>query len=88
MSDLFAFTPEQLARQKKLASLKRRGHAAQPGTGPVGETCKTCQHYTLRHMSGTYRKCGLANWTRGPGSDIRASDPACEKWAAEGADRG
>ena len=61
---------------------KIRGHAARPGTGPEGETCKSCKHYTLRHFAGTYRKCGLtrAKWTGGAGTDIRAGDPACEKW--------
>lgn len=59
--------------------LKRRGHAATPGTGPVGETCKTCQHYTFVQMAKRYLKCGLMRhaWTGGPGTDIRAGDPAC-----------
>lgn len=62
-----------------------RGYAAPPGTGPAGETCKTCKHYTHRHWGGTYRKCMLnrAKWTRGPGTDIRAGSPACSKWEAE-----
>ena len=61
-----------------------RGHAAPPGSGPEGETCKTCAHYTLRMMSKAYRKCGLmrAIWTGGPGTDIRAGDSACRKWEA------
>ncbi len=60
----------------------RRGHADRPGTGPEGETCGTCRHYTVKHMSKTYRKCGLmqAAWTGGPGSDIRKKDPACSMW--------
>lgn len=61
---------------------KKTGHAWQPGTGPAGETCKTCEHYTIKYMAKTYRKCGLmqAKWTSGPGTDIRAGDPACKKW--------
>ena len=61
-----------------------RGHAAPPGTGPEGETCGSCAHYTRRKFAGTYRKCGLmeAHWTNGPKSDIRAKDPACKLWAA------
>jgi hypothetical protein len=61
---------------------KQRGHAAVPGTGPHGETCKTCAHYTLKVMAKAYRKCGLmhAHWTGGPGTDIRARDPACRRW--------
>jgi hypothetical protein len=84
MSEFIFFTPDQLERQHALAKqrdrLRIRGHAAPPGTGPAGETCRSCQHYMLRQMAGTYRKCGLRDWTRGPGTDIRASDPACEKW--------
>lgn len=65
----------------------RKGHAARPGTGPAGETCGTCRHYTVRQMAKTYRKCGLmrAAWTGGPGTDIRKRDPACSLWdAADG----
>ena len=62
-----------------------RGHAAPPGSGPKDETCRTCEHYTIVHTgsrAGPYRKCGAARakWTRGPGSDIRARDPACRLW--------
>lgn len=61
----------------------KRGHARPPGTGPAGETCGSCQHIARRQWAGTYMKCALnqAKWTRGPGSDVRARDPACEKWA-------
>ena len=65
---------------------KRRGHAWFPGTGPAGETCRTCEFYTLIHRANTYRKCGhpgAPKWTSGPGTDIRARDPACARWAAE-----
>lgn len=60
-----------------------RGHAAPPGSGPAGETCKSCAH--ARATGGgnrTYWKCGLARraWTGGPGSDIRLKDPACRLW--------
>jgi hypothetical protein len=66
--------------------IKQRGHAARPGTGPKGETCGTCQHYR-RVLGGNrhYLKCGLMKhaWTGGPGSDIRAKDPACGYWRAK-----
>jgi hypothetical protein len=60
----------------------KRGHAARPGTGPEGETCGSCKHLARRQMSKAYIKCGLtkATWTGGPGSDIRAKDPACSRW--------
>lgn len=79
MSDpLFILPPSAL----RSARIPQRGHAARPGTGPEGETCGSCAHYTLRRMSKTYRKCILmkAKWTGGAGTDIRAGDPACSKW--------
>lgn len=60
------------------------GYAKQPGSGPVGETCGSCDHYTrVRIRSGRcYRKCGLmeAHWTNGPGTDIKKKTPACSMW--------
>ncbi len=68
-----------------LPRVKKRGHAAQPGTGPEGETCKSCTHYTrtATKARNVFRKCGLmkSKWTNGPGTDIRAGDPACEFWS-------
>lgn len=87
MTDLFnldrALTPAE-RRSLTRKSPRPRGHIRPPGTGPAGETCKTCKHIA-RVESGArriFRKCGLAKaiWTHGPGSDIRASDPACERW--------
>jgi hypothetical protein len=61
---------------------KKHGHAALPGTGPAGETCKTCEHLVRKEMSGTYLKCGLmrAYWTGGQGTDVRLKDAACRRW--------
>ena len=62
---------------------KRTGHAAVPGTGPAGETCGTCDAYrSVRGGARAFPKCALmrAKWTAGPGSDIRKSDPACQRW--------
>ncbi len=91
-SDLFnlaagpMLTPQQRADMTRKTT-RPRGHIAPPGSGPKGETCKSCEHYTHKHVrSGWhFRKCGLneANWTKGPGSDIRAGDPACWLWEAE-----
>ncbi len=93
MTDLFgnaapelpdrALTPKE--RRKLLTGRTTtlpRGHAAAPGTGPAGETCKSCAHYTLRRYAKVYRKCGLmeSKWTGGGATDIRAADPACSKW--------
>ena len=62
-----------------------KGHAWKPGTGPAGETCGSCKHYVRKKYNRRiHLKCGLveAQWTHGPGSDIRAKDPACKKWEA------
>lgn len=59
---------------------KRKGYAAPPGTGPVGQTCRTCKHFARRRSR--YLKCGLmrAHWTGGTGTDILAKSPACRCW--------
>ena len=76
MTDLFGHSDENLP--------KRRGHAAQPGTGPEGETCKTCWlHYrSVSYHDKTYRKCRLMEhcWSHCDATDIRAKDPACRYW--------
>lgn len=53
------------------------------GTGPDGETCKTCHHKKqVRWHGKTYYKCGLMQkyWTHGSGSDIKLKWAACESW--------
>lgn len=74
-----------------LAELDRRCTAARSGTGPPGETCRSCRHCCrLPHASKTFLKCGLCErqWTHGPGSDIRARWPACKFWEATDAKDG
>ena len=70
------------ALPKTWGRVKKRGHAGQPGNGPEGETCRSCKFYTRIRRAKVYRKCRLneKNWTHGAGTDIRASDPACEFW--------
>jgi hypothetical protein len=82
MTELFTLPPHAIEAAKLRARHKIRGHAAQPGTGPTGETCKSCRHYAHKVMANTYRKCVLRqnDWTGGPGTDVRAGDPACAKW--------
>lgn len=76
-----ALTPAE--REKLFRRPKKTGHAWPPGTGPAGETCGSCRH-RIRKETGnrTYQKCGLMErqWTRGPGTDIRAKDAACKFW--------
>lgn len=64
---------------------QKRGYAAIPGTGPDGETCKTCRHIYRNKMAKTYLKCSLMreHWTGGAGTDIKASAPACRRWEAD-----
>jgi len=88
MSDLNLFGEVGTVPVRKIGQrnpTQPKGYVAAPGTGPVGETCKSCAHYTRRHYHDyTHLKCGLmkAAWTNGPGSDIRAKSPACKKWEA------
>jgi hypothetical protein len=59
-----------------------KGYAALPGTGPAGETCKTCRYHCVIAYSRNYHKCLLMRpfWTSGPGTDIRVKSPACKLW--------
>ena len=79
---LMLLPPHVLDQCKTGAYSRKRGHPARPGTGPKGETCKTCAHSVCRQMANRYYKCELtrASWTAGPGSDIRLKDPACKFW--------
>lgn len=56
-----------------------RGYAYFPGTGPAGETCKTCQ-FVVKFRR--WHKCdkARAKWTGGRGSDVLATAPACKYW--------
>lgn len=60
-----------------------KGYAARPGTGPPGETCRSCR-YSAPHGHGTrtFWKCDLVRPTSGPGTDIRLKSPACARWQA------
>lgn len=88
MKDLFGNEiAEKIVLLSKNGKVKRitkaKGYAYPPGTGPAGETCKTCKH-SCRVSGGSkaYWKCGLLRsvWTHGPGSDIKVKAPACKKW--------
>lgn len=93
MKDLFgkeiedkptARTPEEIRRERQRYYSRPRGHAAPPGSGPEGETCKTCKHCTVwLHNTKRFTKCDLVKKTRGPATDIRQRDPACSRWEPE-----
>ena len=90
MRDLFGaeMTPDEVKAAK---GVKRKdpipsGHYCPKGTGPEGETCKTCRHCVRREgVQGHFLKCAKAKakWTGGRKSDIRAHDAACKGWEAK-----
>lgn len=88
LPDLFSVSREEAERQLRLAMpipvKYKGGYADVPGSGPAGETCKTCAHLYRHEMAKTYLKCALMKhrWTGGPGSDIKAKSPACARWEA------
>ena len=59
-----------------------KGYPTFPGTGPAGETCRSCKHKVAHQYNRTYWKCWLVKPTRGPGTDIRLKSPACAYWAS------
>ncbi|MDE2105414.1 MAG: hypothetical protein KGL39_49765 [Patescibacteria group bacterium] len=75
-------TEKQRERLRR-KSPQQRGYAAAPGSGPQGETCRTCAHFVRRDgFAKVYLKCGLmrAHWTGGAGTDVKAGAPACREW--------
>lgn len=60
---------------------KKTGYAAAPGSGPAGESCKTCKHLSGHQRGKKFYKCGLMKWTFGAGTDIRLKSPACWHWS-------
>ena len=84
---IFELTPPPAEDTKPKNPVK--GYAATPGSGPKGETCRTCKHARQRGGgSRAYWKCDLIKPTRGPGSDIRLKSPACWRFEKEDGDGG
>jgi len=77
-------TPSERKKIFRAFVPKKGLYAGIPGTGPDGETCRSCEHKAYSGgCAGTYYiKCGLMReqWTRGGGTDIKAGTPACSKW--------
>jgi len=70
---------------EKRIKYKANGYAARPGSGPSGETCKTCDHAVrCHHGNKHYWKCTLMRqkWTGSYGTDIRLKSPSCMHWNA------
>jgi hypothetical protein len=71
--------------QGRLRIPRRLCIPAQIGTGPAGETCRTCRHLYRKRMGNTYLKCGLMEkyHSNGAATDIRAGWAACARWEAK-----
>lgn len=70
------------AKSRRRKDPTPKGYAAVPGTGPSGETCRSCRHMAPQRFAKTYNKCGLMQsyWTGGRGTDVLARSPACRRW--------
>ena len=64
----------------KRKSGQPKGNPSPIGSGPAGETCRSCAHAYCRSFAKTSWKCGLVKATGGPGSDIRLKWAACSQW--------
>lgn len=64
--------------------MRAAGYAAQPGTGPAGESCGSCAHCCAKVRGKTYYKCELmmAAWSTCRSTDVLVGSPACERWTA------
>jgi len=75
-------TKQEKRRRKEIC----KGYVMPPGTGPAGETCRTCYHACkVNGGSKDYWKCGLNRhkWSGCAASDIRLKSPACRKWESK-----
>lgn len=76
--DLFGKSP---AFNAHFGAGKPNGYAAPPGSGPAGETCKTCDNVVRVGLSSKHvHKCELVKWTGGRGTDVCVTAPACRFW--------
>jgi ribosomal protein L37AE/L43A len=82
-----AMTPTERKKLTRRGRETARGYASPPGTGPEGETCKTCAHSHAVRLAKTYWKCRRIEhrWTGGRATDILIGSPACRGWEPRGA---
>lgn len=68
--------------------LKRRTCTpADPGTGPRGKYCASCEHYAAaRRRTKWVRKCHKMRqyWSESPRTEIRGDWPACRGYQERG----
>jgi len=70
-------------RKGSVIRIAPAGHAAPPGTGPVGEACGGCTYMETLHYRKTYHKCRARagdHWKGGRATDVRPMDAACSKF--------
>ena len=79
-NDISLEEAREIERKGKKRRTQASGNAAPIGSGPDGETCKTCRHAYSVKYSKRYWKCALVKPTCGLGSDIRLKWPACSRW--------
>ncbi|NVJ90855.1 MAG: hypothetical protein HWE34_04315 [Methylocystaceae bacterium] len=81
---LFELTPKQELLHK-IGKSEAKGYAWHPGTGPDGETCKTCRYPVDCGCNRTFYKCEMnkARWTNSRRTDILLKAPACRHWEAK-----
>ncbi len=84
MRDMFGreITEDQARKIAKRKDPTPAGYAAPPGTGPHGESCKSCANLFRNRQGKVYLKCKLMEykWTGGRKTDVLASAPACREW--------
>lgn len=76
----YRFDPGEGARVRPFLGLT----PALPGSGPKGESCRSCAHAVRITYSKAFYKCGRVRdfWTNSVRTDIKLRWPACSEWAA------
>lgn len=75
--------PQLFADDKEPLKSRQTCTPDKVGTGPPGETCKSCTSCVrIKWHDKTYHKCKLMEkyWTHGGGSDIKLKWDACKSW--------
>ena len=79
-ADLFGWDQPMKPKVRGKRDESARGNAAPIGSGPHGETCKTCVHSYHYEYAKRYWKCDLVKATASPKTDIRLKWAACARW--------
>lgn len=63
----------------------KKGYAAAPGSGPAGETCRSCRHIGGVRGNEYSSQCRIAKrGSFGIAIFISPTSPACNRWDARG----